>query len=296
MSQDPAPFCTAPGCSLANSRVLLEREVSYSRDGRTERLAFDFRLCAKCQMGFVHPVPPEDVLACFYTGDYPYFQDPGDQPEREAKSSKYRVARLRYGNRPGSLLARLVELMAKKTVTFTLGVPLTLPQDARILDYGYGMGGWLLSMRALGYTRLFGYDIAANSERRGGLAARGIEVIPSGGLSRLEAGSLDCVRLEHVFEHLDQPLAALESLHRLLRPGGLLLMTFPSIYPWLEVKNLGDPPHVDHLQLPIHLAHHSLESSRRLVGAAGFEGIATRVTARERFITLKCRKPGNEGS
>lgn len=291
MSQDPAPFCTATGCSLANSRVLLEREATYSRDGRTERLAFDFRLCERCGMGFVHPVPPEDVLACFYTGDYPYFQDPGDQPAREARSWKYKVARLRYRSPLTSLPARLVELLAKKTVTFTLGVPLTLPKDARILDYGYGMGYWLLSMRTLGYTRLSGYDIAANRERRGELAARGIEVIPPGGLPGLAPASLDCVRLEHVFEHLDEPLAVLRSLNRLLRPGGLLLMTFPSIYPWLGVKNLGEPPHVDHLQLPIHLAHHSLESCRRLVGAAGFEGIATRITARERFITLKARKP-----
>lgn len=291
MSPDRPAFCTVPDCSLANSRLLLTREAPYSRDGRTERLPFEYRLCTRCQMGFVHPVPPEDVLACFYTGDYAYFQDPGDQPQREAESWKYRIARLRYGSLPGSLLARAVELLTRKTVTFTLGVPLTLPRDARILDYGYGMGGWLLSMRALGYSRLSGYDIAANRERREGLAAQGIRVIPPGGMAGLEAESLDCVRLEQVFEHLDEPLAVLQSLHRILRPGGLLLMTFPSIYPWLRVKDLASSPGLPYLQLPIHLVHHSLESSHRLVAAAGFEGIATRITFRERFITLKARKP-----
>ena len=291
MIRDRSAFCTAPDCSLANTRVLLTREAAYTRDGRTERLSFEYRLCTKCRMGFVHPVPPEDVLACFYTSDYAYFQDPGGTPEREARSWKYRVARLRYRGLLASIPARVAELLAGKTATYTLGVPLTLPRDARILDYGYGMGGWLLSMRALGYTRLSGYDIAANSERRGELAAQGIRVIPPGGMPEVEAGSLDCVRLEHVFEHLDDPLATLSSLHRLLRPGGLLLMTFPSIYPWLDVEDLASSPHLDHLQLPIHLAHHSVESARRLVSAASFAKILTRVTARERFITLRAEKP-----
>jgi SAM-dependent methyltransferase len=290
----PAPFCTEPACTLANSRVLLEREADYTRDGRPERLAFEYRLCSKCLMGFVHPVPDEETLAAFYTGDYPYFQDAGELPETEAKSWKYRVARLRYSRNPlASAFAAVVEILARKTATFSLGVPLTLARSARILDYGYGSGAWLLSMRALGYSRLLGCDIAANSERGRELAARGVEVFQPGEMvSRVEAASLDCVRLEHVFEHLDEPLAVLGSLRRLLRPGGLLLMTFPSIYPWLEVEDLASSPHLDHLQLPIHLAHHSVESATRLVRAAGFDGVATRVTARERFITLMARRPG----
>ena len=288
----PAPFCTEPDCTLANSRVLLEREAPYTRDGRPERLAFELRLCSQCRMGFVHPVPDEETLAAFYTSDYPYFQDAGELPETEAKSWKYRVARLRYSGNPlAAAGAALVEVLARKTATFSLGVPLTLPRSARILDYGYGSGAWLLSMRALGYSRLLGCDIAANTQRGRELAARGIEVFQPGDISGIEAASLDCVRLEHVFEHLAEPLAVLGSLRRLLRPEGLLLMTFPSIYPWLGIRDLASSPHLDHLQLPIHLAHHSVESATRLVRAAGFEGVATRVTARERFITLMARKP-----
>jgi hypothetical protein len=63
-------------------------------------------------------------------------------------------------------------------------------------------------------------------------------------------------------------------------------MTFPAIYPWLPAENLQDSPHLDYLQLPIHLAQHSLASSHRLLRAAGFETIVSRITAREKFITL----------
>lgn len=284
--------------------MLLKRDVAYSRDGRPESFSSELRGCERCDMGFVNPVPSEDVLACFYTGDYAYFQAEGEQQRIEARSLKYKVARLRYLNllnrglasRLASLSGALVELLARKTITFTLGVPLTLPKDSRILDFGYGTGLWLLSMQLLGWSQLTGYDIASNAQRGEELASRGIQVIPSGGLPDLPSASFDCVRLEHVFEHLADPLESLRSLHRLLRPGGLLLMTFPTIYPWLGIEDLAASPLVDYLHFPIHLAHHSVESAWRLVRAAGFEKVGSRITAREQFMTLAARKPSSGDS
>lgn len=292
-------FCPEPSCALANTRVLLAGESTYQDGGETGCLAYEFRLCTRCQMGFVHPTPPAEVLEHFYTSDYAYYQAAGDQPGREAGSLKYALAGLRYRHltRPGwisgtgSLLAALAEALSRKTVTFTLGIPLSLSRSALILDYGYGSGSWLQSLRLRGYTHLAGYDIAANTERGRELAAQGIEVIPAGGLGRLAAASLDCVRLEHVFEHLVDPARVLGDLHALLRPGGLLVMTFPSIYPWLEIEDLAASPFVGYLQLPIHVAHHSVESATRLLRGAGFTGIHTRITRGERFITALARRP-----
>jgi SAM-dependent methyltransferase len=255
-------------------------------------------------MGFVHPTPSEAVLERFYTSDYAYYQAAGDHPGREAGSLKYALARRRYlhltrpglGARLGSVAAALAEGLSRKTVTFTLGIPITLPKDACLLDYGYGSGSWLQALRLLGYSNLAGYDIAANRERGRELAAQGIEVIPPGGLARRADASLDCVRLEHVFEHLVDPLDVLRELRRLLRPGGLLVMTFPAIYPWLEMEDLAASPFLTYLQIPIHVAHHSVESSTRLLRAAGFTGIRSRITRRERFITVLARRPEEAGA
>jgi SAM-dependent methyltransferase len=293
--------CAEPACSLDNSRIVLRRAAPWPRGDRVERWPYEFRLCERCQMGFVHPAPPAEVLACSYTSDYPYYAAAGRHPAHEASSWKYRLARLRYlplvaptaGNRARAMAAALVELLARKTFTLTLGLPLTLPTQARILDYGYGTGSWLIAMSLLGYSRLAGYDIAANAHRGEDLAAHGIQVIPPGGMALLDAGSFDCVRLEHVFEHLPDPLGALRQLAGLLRPAGFLLMTFPTIYPWLHIPDLPASPYLDHLQLPIHLAHHSIVSATRLVEAAGFTVVTLRITRRERFITLMARKDGS---
>jgi SAM-dependent methyltransferase len=291
------PHCTDPVCSLGNTRVLLTREQPYERGGRAERLACEFRLCDRCHMGFVHPAPDPDVLACFYTGDYAYYQDAGDQPASEAGSWKVKLARLRYLHRiaPGplsrlaALPAMLAELLARKTFTFTLGLPLALPASSTILDYGYGTGSWLLTMRLLGYSHLVGYDIAANANRARELAAQGIRVVSAADLERL-GPELDCIRLEHVLEHLPDPARVLRLLHGALRPGGILVLTFPTIYPWVRIENLAASPHLDHLQLPIHLAHHSAASATRLLAAAGFQQVHWRITRREQFLTVMASK------
>ncbi len=294
--------CTIPGCSPADSQVVLRSEAAYQVEERTERFAYAFRRCARCRMGFVDPVPSEAVLSRLYTAEYPYYAPAGDHPERETRSWKYRVAAARYqsltapvaptaGSRAAALLGRLAELLAGRTITLTLGIPLALPAGARILDFGYGTGSWLIAMRLCGYSRLAGYDIEANVERSADLRARGIQVIPPGGLPAVAAASFDCVRLEHVFEHLPDPPATLRQLHRLLAPGGRLVMTFPAIYPWLEIADLSASPFLGHLELPIHLALHSLESATRLVRSAGFAVAVARITRRERFITLLAQKP-----
>ncbi len=47
-------------------------------------------------------------------------------------------------------------------------------------------------------------------------------------LPTLERGAFDVVLLISVLEHLREPLAAIESAHALLRPGGLLLINVPT--------------------------------------------------------------------
>lgn len=44
-------------------------------------------------------------------------------------------------------------------------------------------------------------------------------------------GVADIVILSQVIEHLESPLKAIREAHRLLRPGGLLFLSFPLLYP-----------------------------------------------------------------
>ena len=68
-------------------------------------------------------------------------------------------------------------------------------------------------------------------------------------LPKLTNGAYDVVLLISVLEHLREPLAALESAHRLLKPGGVLLINVPTWWgkPLLEFSafRLGLSPKVE---------------------------------------------------
>jgi SAM-dependent methyltransferase len=296
------PLCSTPECSLANTNVWLRGTAPYRRDGETQVLHYEFRRCARCEMAFVHPTPPAEVMACFYSPEYTYYAPvPEATTEREARSWKYSVAPLRYAFllAPGpltlvqSLAGRMAEVISGKIVSFTLGVPLLLDKETPILDFGCGSGTWLRSLARLGYRNLLGYDLDANQACRREPDLRGVRILSPATLRQVPPGSLGCVRLEHVFEHLTDPPGALRLISELLRPGGMLVMTFPSVYPWAAIEDLGSSPALPHVQLPIHLAHHSTASATRLLRDAGFEVAGLRITPRERLITTLARRPGS---
>ncbi len=76
------------------------------------------------------------------------------------------------------------------------------------------------------------------------------------------------VVLWHVFEHLKHPDQTIEEIHRILKPGGKLIIAVPNFSSW-QARWAGE--HWFHLDLPRHLFHFPLSALRRLVEDRGFE-------------------------
>lgn len=96
----------------------------------------------------------------------------------------------------------------------------------RLLDVGCGSGDWLLAMRELGW-QVMGLDFDINAvmvaTRRGLQVAHG----------SLEAQcypdeNFDAIILNHVIEHLPDPIATLAECRRILRRGGQLMLFTPN--------------------------------------------------------------------
>src|SRR6478609_8816267 len=107
---------------------------------------------------------------------------------------------------------------------------LRLPARAEILDAGCGSGRNMVELARHGVVT--GVELSQTSVRLARERGAG-EVIEGSVLDMpFEAGRFDLAASLDVIEHLEDDLAALREMRRVVKPGGALLVTVPA-YQWL---------------------------------------------------------------
>lgn len=96
----------------------------------------------------------------------------------------------------------------------------------RILDLGCGPANTLTRLDTQGITYGFDYSVTALAYAR----AKGARRVLAGDSTHLpfRTGAIDCIVALEVFEHLADDRQAMGESFRVLRPGGLLLLTVPA--------------------------------------------------------------------
>ncbi|NUK21872.1 class I SAM-dependent methyltransferase [Streptomyces lunaelactis] len=157
---------------------------------------------------------------------------------------------------------------------------------ATVLDVGCGDGSAAATAaRVLKGHRIVGVDWSQDALRRA--APRLSQVVrgelTSGGLP-FASGSADAVLFSEVVEHLVDPDSALDELHRVLRPGGHLMLSTPNLAAWYNRGLLlaGVQPVFSEVslrrihgrpgsQVVGHLRLYTARALREFVAASGFE-------------------------
>ena len=105
---------------------------------------------------------------------------------------------------------------------------LQLSSDAHILDIGTSTGTNLRMLRDLGFSRFEGLDHSDEAARW--CAEKGYGKVTVGDICRLPFpdGEFDLVLATDVIEHVDDDSSALREIHRVLKPGGRVLITVPA--------------------------------------------------------------------
>jgi SAM-dependent methyltransferase len=111
-----------------------------------------------------------------------------------------------------------------------------LTGGGRLLDFGCGWSNYLAGAKAAGFDAV---GIEVDTAKVEFARRHGLEVVQANLLDKtLPADSFDAVIAQQVFEHLYDPVPHLQELKRVLKPGGILLMSVPN-YGSLAAKMQG---------------------------------------------------------
>jgi SAM-dependent methyltransferase len=148
-----------------------------------------------------------------------------------------------------------------------------------VLDYGCGMGFAYQRRLVQAVKSYTGADIgslALETTRKRGLLA--LPINPETGSVEAPSATFDGATCIEVFEHLFDPLQAARELHRLLKPGGVLVATVPNFgyHAWrlLALLRAQVPSEPENKNLNrfngVHIRYFSQLMFKRLFREAGF--------------------------
>lgn len=191
----------------------------------TDRHGKPLRTLVNLATGLVRndPVPGDEELARFYAEDYRTAYKAAAKPRRRQILRNFR--------RVADHVRRFRDVIQKA---------------GRVLDVGAGSGEFVFLAKALGK------DVSGIEPNRGyaeycradlGLDVAAQHLAP--GL--FEPGSFDLIRLNHVLEHLNDPVKYLAMVAEWLSPGGLLYVEVPDIEVYCRTKSRGNMFHYGHI-------------------------------------------------
>ncbi|MEZ5654236.1 MAG: class I SAM-dependent methyltransferase [Burkholderiaceae bacterium] len=261
----------AAGCELCGAvatpiTVLRGRDREHGVPGE-----WDLVRCAACELVRIEPMPAVEDIGGFYPDDEYYAHKTSDRTFRPVQVSAIKRFVLRHrhgypGGCKGGARAALAGLLSR-----FVSAKYVLPWvgSGRLLDVGCGVGAALWRLRAFGW-QVRGVELDDGAAAIG--RQHGLDIV-TGTLfdAALPDAAFDVVRLSHVLEHLPSPLAALREIHRILAPGGQLVMAVPN-FDAAGRQQFGScwfP-----LELPRHLFHFTPATMQRLLQKGGFRPLS----------------------
>lgn len=262
-----APVCRA--CGSGDTRIRGEKSGTYLRR------RFSFHDCASCGLLFVEP------FSGFGVYDDAYYRGEGPDPyvDYETEYRDWRASDRRH---------ELNDLVRIASGHFRNGTGAKRADEPlRWLDFGCGAGALLKCLRDTGTLagrrlELAGHDVGSWADRL--RSKDGLRILGPAELAALPDGSFDVVSMIEVIEHLPAPAEPVTLAARLLRPGGLLLLTTGNLQsPAARRAGLG----YRYCAPEIHVSLFNPACLTRLYARAGLEPLAVNFTGAVRFKVLK---------
>jgi SAM-dependent methyltransferase len=190
-----------------------------------DRKGKPLRAVLNLQTGLIRndPIPTDAELSTFYSTDYRVVYKGASIPRKQQAFRNFR--------RAAAHIDEFADVIA--------------PAQS-VLDVGAGSGEFLFLVRAIGKSGVGlepneGYSRFCREEY-------GLDVQTSAIESSLfNQASFDLIRLNHVLEHLNDPIKYLSMISNWLKPGGVLYVEVPNIESYCMTKSKGGLFHYGHI-------------------------------------------------
>lgn len=281
MTTEPAARDGAPvACRLCGSGSVT---LVGSKRGNFLKRNFDFWHCQACDYQFVEPFPGYSVY------DQAYYEGRGPDPyvNYEAEHRDYRST------------DRMIEFDDLWRVASGFVGANFAEGTVDWLDFGCGAGGllrYLTDKGAFGSggrrwpIRATGHDVGTYADKL--RATDGLRILGLGQLAAEPAGSFDIISMIEVVEHLEFPDPVFALAARLLKPGGLLLLTTGNISgPVPRMKGLD----YGYILPEVHVGYFTPRALGTVYERHGLRPVAFRYKGVVQFKVLKTlRTPGKQ--
>jgi SAM-dependent methyltransferase len=198
--------------------------------------------CNCCGLVQTNPRPSVAGLDTFYRDHYRFFYQGATEPDQVYITSLNKDHRLAY------------------TAEFFLQT-LALSLDAAVLDFGCGEGSLFAALRKAGFIGNF-YGVELNSSFGEYASKYGDATVSSAIHSREQ---VDLAVVNHVLEHLHDPIGTLREIRKLIKPNGYIYVDVPDAEEYGSIYDL----HIAHIY------HFTERTLKQIVQQAGF--LVTRV-------------------
>jgi 2-polyprenyl-3-methyl-5-hydroxy-6-metoxy-1,4-benzoquinol methylase len=243
--------------------------------------------CSDCGSAYIDPRPTPATIALAYQVYCTHAPTGGVEYATASRWRRYRIAqRNGYLNRHYGYQLQpaaraplwMTDARRRRFESFT-GYLRFPGAGARVLDIGCGNGSFLWQMRSLGWE-VCGVEPDPQSATHA--RASGLDVRE--GLLQQHSWPehyFDAVTMNHVIEHLHDPLETVRRCWKLLKPGGWIKVTTPNFGSWGHQKFGSDWLPLDP---PRHLVLFTDNSLRQALVACGF------AVSRPPYPSLKARE------
>lgn len=234
MKTEEKPAC--PFCSQADASLIYRDVLAAGRKYNVYR-------CAQCGLGMTSPHPdPQELARLYATGSY------RQNDSRFLAPLEYAIRRFRTRR------LNTVERFSRST------------GQRAMLDVGCARGIMLSEAGQRGWNvhgLEFDDNTASHARDTLGMDVRTGPIEAAG----FNAGMFDAVTFWHVLEHLPAPARALDESSRILKQGGLLVVSVPNFD---SIQSALGRQAWFHLDLPYHLYHFSRASIVKALDQSGF--------------------------